>query len=52
MYSCMYMYEVYYSKKCPYIYHLIHAGLPVPIVAIAAGISIDRYGSENGLAYF
>ena len=41
-----------HTATCPYIYYLSHAGLPVPIVAIAAGISIDRYGSENGLAYF
>jgi len=26
-------------------------GLPVPIVAIAAGIANDHYGSENGLVF-
>lgn len=26
-----------------------YAGLPMPIVAIAAGISNEHYGSENGL---
>ena len=29
----------------------MYLGLPVPIVAIAAGISNDHYGSENGLVY-
>ena len=31
------------------IIYLIHSGLPVPIVAIAAGIGNDHYGSELGL---
>ena len=29
--------------------YLIHSGLPVPIVAIAAGIANENYGSERGL---
>ena len=29
----------------------MYSGLPVPIVAIAAGIANDHYGSKNGLVY-
>ena len=28
-----------------------YVGLPVPIVAIAAGIANKHYGSDNGLAH-
>ena len=31
--------------------HFIHSGLPVPIVAIAAGIANEHYGTERGLVY-
>ena len=39
---CTYMYMVVWSLY-------IYLGLPVPIVAIAAGIANEHYGSENGL---
>ena len=29
--------------------HFVHSGLPVPIVAIAAGIANEHYGTERGL---
>ena len=29
----------------------MYSGLPIPVVAIAAGIANDHYGSENGLVY-
>ena len=29
----------------------MYSGLPIPVVAIAAGIGNDHYGSENGLVY-
>ena len=31
--------------------HFVYSGLPVPIVAIAAGIANEHYGTERGLAY-
>ena len=34
-----------YTILTPYL------GLPVPIVAIAAGIANEHYGSDNGLAH-
>ena len=34
-----------------YYYYIIQLGLPVPIVAIAAGIANEHYGSDNGLVY-
>ena len=33
------------------IIYLHYSGLPVPIVAIAAGIANKHYGSERGLVY-
>ena len=36
-----------YNHHC----YLISLGLPIPIVAIAAGIGNEHYGSENGLVY-
>ena len=29
----------------------LYLGLPVPIVAITAGIANEHYGSDNGLAH-
>ena len=29
----------------------MYSGLPIPVVAIAAGIANDHYGSENRLVY-
>ena len=29
--------------------HFVYSGLPVPIVAIAAGIANEHYGTERGL---
>ena len=55
------MYIVYYLEDCFLCYvHIsiinivtlyIYIGLPVPIVAIAAGIANKHYGSDNGLAH-
>ena len=42
---CIIFYAIYLQLLTPYL------GLPVPIVAIAAGIAIEHYGSDNGLAH-
>ena len=53
----LFMHVVYYFEHCFYVIYLHHKqtscvyiGLPVPIVAIAAGIANEHYGSDNGLA--
>ena len=46
LYICViYIITLYKSILTPYL------GFPVPIVAIAAGIANEHYGSDNGLAH-
>ena len=48
---CSYPTVIVFDQAHALIISLHYLGLPVPIVAIAAGIANEHYGSERGLVY-